>query len=94
VAAQHQPSEKPGSINGKEHPTWAAGAHGLDVDAFWQHGHLSPAEKRDVARLVEHRLAHRQQDDHDPHAEGESQEEEQRAELADPEMTKGEGEQH
>ena len=93
-SAEHLARQKPGPIDGEEHAAEPAGPHRLDVDTLGEHGDLAAAHERDVAALVEHRLAHREQDDHHAHADGEAEQQEEGAELPDPEMAKGEGEQH
>ena len=93
-AAEHLPGEKPRPIDREEHPAQTAGPHRLDVDALRQHRHLSTADQRHVAGLVEHRLADREQHDHHAHADREAEQQEERAELPDPEVAERESEEH
>ena len=73
LPAQRLPREEPRPLDGEEHPAQPAGPHRLDIDALRQHRHLAAADQRDVARLVQHRLAHREQHDHDADADARSQ---------------------
>ena len=57
-------------------------------------GHLAAADERDVPRLVQHGLAHREQHHHHADAEREAEEEEEGASLPDPEVSKREREEH
>ena len=58
----------------------AAGLHHLNVHPLGEHGHLPAAHELLVARLREHRLADREQHDHDADAERVAEEQEERAE--------------
>ena len=92
--SEHEPGEEPRPLDGEEHPAESAGPHRLDVDSLGQHGDFTAADQRHVARLVEHRLADRQQHDHDAHADGEAEEKEERAHLLHQQMAKGERADH
>ena len=87
--SQDLAGEKSRPIDPEEHPAHSAGPHRLDVDSLRQDRHLAPAHQRDVARLIQHRLADGQQHDHDAHTQGEAQEEKERSKLPNREMAEG-----
>jgi hypothetical protein len=75
-AAENLAPEKSGPVNAEEHAAHSTGAHGFDIDALRQNGHLSPADQGGIARLFQHCLTHREQHDHYTHADREPQQEE------------------
>src|SRR4051812_7584681 len=84
---QNLAGQESGPVDTKKHPAYPAGSHGLDIYSLWQYRHLAATHQRDIARLLQHRLTDREQDDHDPYTKREPQQEEQRASLSNKEVT-------
>ncbi len=80
--------------DGEPHPADAAGLEDLEVDPFGEDGDLTAPDQRFVGRLQDHRVADREEGDHDADAEPESGEEEERAPGAEDEVAEGEGGDH
>ena len=93
-AAESLPGQVPRPVDAEEHSAQAARPHRLDVDALGKDGDLAAAHERHIAALLQHRLADGEENDHDPHAQGEAEQQEEGSQLAHQEMTEGEREQH
>jgi hypothetical protein len=93
-SAEDLPREEAGAVDREEHAAQPTAPHRLDVYALRENGHLSPTDQRHVPALLEHGLAHGQQDDHHAHADREAEQEKERPDAPDAEMPEGEREKH
>ena len=71
-----------------------ADAHHLQVDPLGKHRDLAAADEPPVARLLDERLAHREQHDHHRHAHGEAEQQQRRAPRALEQVAEGEEADH
>src|SRR3954469_18026422 len=93
-APQNLPSQQSRPVYSEEHAAHSSSTHGLNVDPLREYRHLPATDEGDVARLLQHRLADGEQDDHYAYAQGEPQQEEERADLPQQEVTKSQSGDH
>ena len=79
AAREHLTVEERGLLDGEVHRARAAGAERLQIDSLGQYDQVPAAQQFPVARLIDHGLSHREQDDRNPHAERVAAEQERAA---------------
>jgi hypothetical protein len=82
-SAEHLADEEASPLDPEEHAADSTGSHRFYIDPLRQHSHLSSSDQRHIAGLVQHGLPDGEEDDHDSHPEGKTQEQEEGTELPD-----------